>query len=516
MADTEPARLARFVRWFGLLGGPVVALAVFLLLSAFTGDVRVDEAGAYAGGLSEAGRVTAAVGVWMAVWWLTEAIPIPATALLPIALFPMLGVTDGVGAATAGYANPIIYLFLGGFVLGLAMEKWGLHKRIALITIGIVGTSPARLIGGFMIATAMMSMFVSNTATVVMMLPIAMSVVGLVSGAVGEAEGEGERRRVGSFAVCLLLGVAYAASIGGVGTLIGTPPNTILAGFLRDQYGVDLGFAQWMKVGIPIVVVLLPLTWVYLTRFAFPLRLARVPGGRGFIRDELRGLGPMSRGEWNVFVVFCLTAGLWVFRPQLAALGGPLAGLSDTGIAIAAALVLFVLPVPARDGGGGVFTMDWQTAERLPWGILILFGGGLALASAVDTNGVDEFIGLAFAGLTWAPTVLVIGAVAATVIFLTELTSNTAVTAALMPVLASAAGELGIAPDTLLVPAAIAASCAFMLPVATPPNAIVFSSGQVSIAQMAKAGLWLNVIGSVLITVFAWGLVGRLLGLELG
>lgn len=495
------------VRRLAIVIGPVLAVLAYLLAPQLPAEPTPG-----AIGLSDAGRATVAVGVLMAIWWLTEAIPLSATALIPIALLPLLGAMP-LGEVTARYGHPLIFLFLGGFLLGIAMERWGLHKRIALVTILLVGTRPVMLIAGFMVATAMLSMFVSNTATTIMLLPIGMSVIALVRSSVARdlaqagKSASDQDHAVRGFATALMLGIAYAASIGGIGTLIGTPPNTVLASFLSDEFGVTIGFAQWMRLGLPIVIVFLPLAWLYLTRIAHPIRLKVIPGGRELIRTELRNLGPIKRGEWTVLTVFTLTAMSWILRPQLVALGTnlgltPLTHLSDTGIAIIAAVALFIIPVDAKRG---VRVIDWEHARKLPWGVLILFGGGLALAKAISTTGVDTFLGAGFASMQGVPLWVIILVVAGVVIFLTELTSNTAVTAALLPVLASAAGALDQPIVMLLVPATLAASCAFMLPVATPPNAIVFSSGVVTIRQMARAGLWLNLAGIVVVTLMMLG-----------
>jgi solute carrier family 13 (sodium-dependent dicarboxylate transporter), member 2/3/5 len=501
------------VRWAGLVVGPLVGFAVFQVAP----EAAVDAAGEVVRGLTQEGRVTAGVGALMAVWWLTEAVPLSATALLPIALLPLLGART-IGEATAPYADPVIFLFLGGFILGLAMQRWGLHRRIALATILLVGTAPRRLIAGFMLASAVMSMWVSNTATVAMMLPIGISVIHLVFARLGrdddparppEPAGPGA-----NFATALMLGIAYAASIGGVGTLIGTPPNVILKGYVELTYGQEIGFAAWLAVGLPLVAVFLPLAWLYLTRIAFPVRLEAIPGGRAMIQAELRGLGRPAAGERAVFLVFTLTALCWILRPQLVRATG-LTGLTDEGIAVVAATVLFLIPANARER---TFVMDWETASKLPWGILILFGGGLSLAAAIQANGVDRFIGGGFAALAGVPPWLIVLAVALGTIFLTELTSNTAVTNTLMPVLGGggAAAVLGVDAAFLLIPAAIAASYAFMLPVATPPNAIVFGSGYVRLPQMVKAGVWLNLVGALLVTTMAYFLAGTLLRLDLG
>ncbi len=482
--------------WWGLAVGPLAALAVWALLHG-------------APDLTPGGRATAAVAVLMAVWWLTEALPLPVTALVPIVLLPLTGAAD-VRAATAPYASKVIYLFLGGFVLGLGLQRWGLHRRIALRTILLVGTGPRRIVAGFMVATAVLSMWVSNTATTVMMTPIGASVAGLLLRRLREEGGDEAQGR--AFATCLLLGIAYAASIGGVGTLIGTPPNAVLKGFVEDTYGVEISFAGWLLVGLPLVIVFLPLAWLWLTARAFPVRLRSLPGGRQVVAEELARLGPMSRGEWTVLVVFCLAALGWVLRGRIVAWTG-LTGLTDEGIAVAAALALFVVPVEPRTR---TFAMDWETARRLPWGVLLLFGGGLSLAAAIRDNGVDRFLGAGFSALEGLPAWALVAAVVLLVVFLTELTSNTAVTTTLLPVLAAAATALALAPAVLLVPAAVAASCAFMLPVATPPNAIVFGSGHVTLRQMARAGLALNLLGVVVVTLVVYGLGVRVLGMTFG
>lgn len=512
--------------WAGRVAGPVLALAVYWLLP-------VDEA------LSTPARTTAAVGILLAVWWMTEAMPLPATALVPIIAFPLLGVLS-IEEATAPYADPNIFLFMGGFMIALAMQRWNLHRRIALLTVRAVGTRPSRLIAGFMIATAFISMWVSNTATTVMMLPIGLSVLLLVldrvaasTGDTGAAErvasasdGEGgsgaamstliEDKDTRNFAVALMLGIAYAASIGSLATLIGTPPNLILAAFVEQNYDIELGFGRWMMMGLPLSVVFLALAWLLLTKVAFPSGLTEIPGGRKVIQDELDKLGSMSRGEWTVLVVFVSTALLWVFRQPLTeweTLTGVLpftANLTDAGIAITSAIVLFLLPVSTRRG---ISALDWRTAQQLPWGVLLLFGGGLSLAAAVQASGLDAFIGEQVGGLGTLPVVLLIAGVATVVLLLTEVTSNTATAAAFLPVLGGIAVGLDIMPLVILVPAALAATCAFMLPVATPPNAIVFGSGYVTISQMLRAGVMLNAVALVLITAAVYLLGGWALGI---
>lgn len=508
----EPQRVSTRA-WIGRFLGPVIALAAYLLIP--TGE-----------GLSQSGAATIAVGLLMATWWVTEALPLPATALLPIALFPLFGVVE-ITDATEPYASDTIFLFMGGFMIALAMQRWGLHRRIALNIVLAVGTRPVRLIGGFMLATALLSMWVSNTATAVMMLPIGLSVLALVIDGTGSGESteesddaseEGSEQRMqriagsSNFAVALMLGIAYAASVGSLATIIGTPPNTFMVEFLSQEYDINIGFAQWMLVGAPLAVVFLGLTWLVLTRFVYPPEISEISGGKELIRGQLDEMGPASRGEKIVLTVFIVTALLWIFRQLLSELP-LLGGLEDAGIAIAAAIALFAIPVDWRNG---VFALDWRTALGLPWGVLLLFGGGLSLANGISETGVDSWIGDGFGGLAGIPTLLFIALIAAAVVGLTELTSNTATAAALLPIFGGVAVGINLDPMLFIVPAALAASCAFMLPVATPPNAIVFGSGYVTIGQMVKAGVWLNITAIILITAAMYALTGWALGVSFG
>lgn len=443
---------------------------------------------------------TAAVGVLMATWWISEAIPIPATALLPLVLFPLLGIAS-IGAATAPFANPVIYLFLGGFLLAMALESCGLHKRLAISILSVVGTRPANLIGGFMAGTAFISMWVSNTATVVMMLPMATSVMALAHG--GDMVNERQSR---SFEVALLLGIAYAANIGGLGTLIGTPPNALLAGFMLESYGITIGFVQWMLLGVPLVIISLPVAWYLLTKVLHRVGTEEIAGGAALLDDERRALGPLSRAEWIVGSITALTATAWVTRPLFERW---VPALTDTGIAIAGALLVFIIPFSWRPLR---FALDWKQAERLPWAVLLLFGGGLSLAAAIQQTGLAEWIGTALGAIGGWPVFAVIAIVTLVVIFLTELTSNTATAAAFLPVVASLAVGMGADPMLLAIPTAIAASCAFMMPVATPPNAIVYGTGRLTIPEMATAGIWLNLFFVMLLPVFVYLVAGRVFG----
>lgn len=454
------------------------------------------------GGLDAAAWCTAAVGVLMAVWWMTEALPIPATALLPLVLFPLLGIAPMADTA-APYAHPLIFLFLGGFLLALAMERWRLHRRVALRVVHRLGARPVRLVAGFMLASALLSMWISNTATAMLMLPIGLSLIELVDR--GE-RGEGGERIGRHFALCLMLGIAYACSLGGVGTLIGTPTNALLAAFLADTYGLEIAFADWLRVGLPLIAVGLPAMLWLLTRRVYPIRMREVPGAAAFLAAELERLGPITRPERRVAVVFSLTALAWITRPLLQ---GLLPGLTDPGIAMTAGLILFLLPAGGRDpeiGHRGAL-LDWATARRLPWGVLLLFGGGLSLAAAIRDSGLAAWIGDGMRVLAPLPAPVIVVAVMAVILLLTELTSNTATAAAFLPVLASMADGLGLEPLALLVPATLAASCAFMLPVATPPNAIVYGSGRVTVPQMVRAGAPMNLLFLLLIALLSSFLV---------
>jgi sodium-dependent dicarboxylate transporter 2/3/5 len=454
-------------------------------------------------GLGPSAWRTAAVGLLMAVWWVTEAVSISATALLPIVLFPLLGITDVEGATTP-YANPLIFLFLGGFLLAQAMQAWGLHRRVALGIVRRVGTNPQSIVIGFILASAFLSMWVSNTATALMMLPIGLSIIDLARDRL-EAQG---RPPDTHFGLVLLLSIAYACNIGGIGTLIGTPPNALLAGFFSETYGVEVGFAQWMTLGLPVVGSALPTMYIVLT-WVYPIELDELPGGAKIIEAEREKLGPVSKAERRVALVFVGAATLWMTRPLLAEV---VPGLSDAGIAVGAGLLLFMLPAGTDDRS----LLIWRDAEELPWGVLLLFGGGLSLASAISDTGLATWIGEGVRALSAWPLLLVILGTVALIVLLTEITSNTATTAAFLPILGAVAVGLGENPFLLAVPAALGASCAFMLPVATPPNAIVYGSGMLSIPEMSRAGLWLNLASVLLVTALAYALLGMAFGVELG
>lgn len=464
----------------GLWLGPVTALAMMVSGAPES--------------LGTAGWNAAAMGLLMAIWWATEAVPIAVTALLPLVFFPLLGIAT-IDKAAAPFANKVIYLFLGGFVIALAMQRWNLHHRIALGVLQHAGRNGRTLVGGFMLACALLSMWVSNTSTTLMMLPIALSVIEVMHRSV---PGQSDQSR-GNFRLALLLGVAYAASIGGLATLVGSPPNAMMAAFLRDGYAIEVDFAHWLLVGLPLCAMLLPLTWLVLTRLLFPVDFTTSEEGLALLRKMKDDLGAISTPEKRVATVFLIVALAWIFRPLLAKLPG-LALLDDSGIAMAGAVALFL--VPSGDNQDPAL-LRWRHVEKLPWNILILFGGGLALAAAVTDTGLAGWLGANLQAVATLPVPLLVLIVTAMIIFLTELTSNTATAATFLPVVAAVAVAAGVDPLVLVIPVTLAASCAFMLPVATPPNAIVFASSALTIPEMAKAGLVLNLISIALISLLA-------------
>ncbi|OOZ41009.1 anion transporter [Solemya pervernicosa gill symbiont] len=461
----------------GLLLGP--ALFLILLL------IPTPE------GMPPAAMQTAAVVALMAVWWVSEALPLPVTALLPIVLFPLLDITPAT-QVTRAYAHHIIFLFLGGFLIAIAIERWQLHRRIALLVLRLVGTRPDRLLFGFMFVTAFLSSWISNTASTLMMVTIGTAVLTRLS--------ENGSKLENGLGTALMLGIAYAASIGGIATLIGTPPNAILAGIMESSYGVQIGFMEWMVFALPLSLAMLVITWLYLSRFAYRLNNGTQLSNHSLFSDELHRLGPMSSQEKRVLFIFLLVVTGWIGRgfvdiPMLK-------GITDSTIAIAGALLLFITPSGRKPGER---LLDWQSTAKVPWDILILFGGGLALAGGVADSGLSTWLGEQMVGLAGMPLPVMIGLLVLMVVFLTEVSSNTATASLLLPVLGGFAVASGIPAMTLMAATALAASFAFMLPVATPPNAIVFSSRKVTLPQMARAGIWLNLIGTLLITVaIAW------------
>lgn len=451
-------------------------------------------------GLDPAAWRTAGVVAAMAVLWMTEALPLAVTALLPLVLFPLLGVAP-VKDAAAPFANPVIFLFLGGFILALGVQRWRLHERVAFGIVSLTGSRPTRVLLGFMTATALVSMWINNSATTVMMLPMAMAVAALFR------ERAGGR---GQFGLALMLGVAYASSIGGTGTLVGTAPNALMAGFLRDTYGFEVGFARWMMVGVPVVVLGVLGTHAILAGLCLRGSPTEVPGLCEEVRGRREALGPWSRGEVSVTVVFIGTAAAWLAQPWLQSL---VPGLSDAVIAMTGAVLLFVVPADWRRG---TFLLAGENLRDIPWSVLLLLGGGLSMAEMVDRTGLAAWLGRWAGEFQGLPLILAVVLVTVSILLLTELTSNTATVATFLPVVASVAVGMGENPLLLVVPTVLAASCAFMLPVGTPPNAIVFASGLVPLPRMARLGLAVNLFFILLIPLVVLTLGARVFGWEAG
>tara|TARA_B100002003_G_scaffold242189_1_gene264896 strand:+ start:8561 stop:10060 length:1500 start_codon:yes stop_codon:yes gene_type:complete len=467
----------------GLILGPLAAVLLMLMPAPES--------------LNPVAWSAAAVGVWMAIWWSTEAVNVAVTALLPLVLFPHLGILD-IKSASAPYANPTIYLFLGGFMLALALQKANLHKRIAYFILSYVSSSARSIVLGFMVVSAILSMWMTNTSTTMMLLPIALSILSTME---GEHSHFNPTQRK-NFQLSLLLGIAYAATIGGMSTLVGTPPNAFLVGFMNDTYDVQLDFAKWMLIGIPLSITLLPLAWLSLTRWIYPVDFSTPEAAKVQLAEQRNALGPVRKEEWRVGVLFLGVAVAWMTRPLLAKWLS-LDGLSDAGIAMTAAVLLFIIPNGKGGDSKDGALLAWDDMKAIPWGILVLFGGGLSLAAAVSNTGLAQWLGEGLVNIDAFGMLFLVLAATTLVIFLTELTSNLATAATFLPVVAVIALEMGGEPMTLILPVTLAASCAFMLPVATPPNAIVFSSGYISIAQMARAGFALNIVSVLLVTAIA-------------
>ena len=474
----------------GIFLGPVL----FLIILFF---VKPD-------GMSSEALAMLAVTVWIATWWITEAIPIAATALLPLVLLPTLGVLP-ISETAASYSHPMVLLYMGGFMIAMAIEKWNLHKRIALTIISIIGTDIQKIILGFMVSTAFLSMWISNTATSLMMLPIGVAVVTQLTPNASIKEVLPNNLGKG-----LMLGIAYSASIGGMATLIGTPTNIILAGVIKDMYGYEISFSQWMLYGLPVSVLLLAFCWFYLVKYAFPFEKDfKTEGGKEEIQRQLSLLGAMTKEEKRVAWVFGSVSFAWISRTFL--LQDLIPALDDTIIAISGVLVLFVLPSSKPK----TKLLDWKTAESIPWGILLLFGGGLSLAEGFKATGLASWLGNQFVFLDFMAFGLFLLIIVAAVNFLTEITSNVATASMILPILAAVSYSMGVHPFGLMVGATMAASCAFMLPVATPPNAVVFGSGYLRIPDMVKAGLWMNVVSILIITLFTYYLLPLIWGIDL-
>lgn len=494
-SDGKDPRSYKSAQLIGLILGPVL---FFLTLFFFRPE-----------GLSPEGLAILASTLWIATWWMTEAIPIPATSLLPIILFPLAGGLD-IKTTTASYGDGTVFLFMGGFVIALAMEKWNLHRRIALTIINMIGTNMERIVLGFMVATGFLSMWISNTATAMMMVPIGLAIIVQITDALKENPSIDTSKENFGFGKALMLGIAYSASLGGIATLIGTPPNALFAGAVEKMYGINIGFGQWMLFGVPIAWIFIFFTWFYLVKFAYPSSIKELPGGRKVLLDEKAKLGKASYEEKVVFVIFIGAALAWISRTFILQKINP--AIDDTVIAIVAAIILFVIPSRNKKGD---HLMDWDTAMKLPWGILLLFGGGLAIAAGFTSSGLSEWIGSQLTGLQGLNTFVVILAVTTLVIFLTEITSNTATASMMYPIMASLAVAVGVHPIAVMVAAGVAASCAFMLPVATPPNAVVFGSGYLRIPDMVKAGFALNIFGIIVVTLAIYFLLPVAWGLDL-
>lgn len=432
-----------------------------------------------------------AVAAWMIVWWLTETVSISVTALIPVVVFPLIGAMD-IGQTASHYASPIVFLFFGGFVMALALEKVNLHKRLALAIIRRTGTAPDRVVLGFMIATAFLSMWISNTASTVVMLPIALSVITLLMN-----DEDGFTQKDSFFALSIMLGIAFSANIGGIATLIGTPPNSVLAGFMQNEYNVEISFLNWMLMGLPFSIIMLFVCYWVLVKWIYPSSLKKIDNAKALIDGEIHKLGPIRREEKLVIAIFLAAILLWIFKNGFNKLTD-LVYFTDAGISLLAAFALFTIPYQLKSQKR---ILIWQDTVRLPWGILILFGGGLALANGLAEAGIIDMIGKAVTDHQGTSIILVTSFLIFIMLFMTELMSNVALVAIFVPVVAGIA--LGLDADMmhLCVPIAMASSCAFMLPMATPPNAIVFASGHVKVFQMAKAGVVLNLI-SVLLLIF--------------
>lgn len=477
----DKARGFPFYKKAALIIGPAICLTTFLYGSQTDRLELVYMAG---------------IALWMMLWWITEVVPIYVTALLPMILFPSLGLFS-LKETFAPYANPIIFLFMGGFIIALAMEKCKLHIRIALNLIKITGTKPTGIILGFSLATAFLSMWISNTATTVMMLPIAMSVMELL-------KQKDHSKEYKKFGLALMLSIAYAANIGGTMTLIGTPPNVVFAGFMLDRYQIEVGFGEWMLIGVPFGLTLLAITYFLLTKVIINIQLPKIEGAKSLITNELSGLGKMKRAEKMVLAIFILTASLWMFKSQINSIVFGTNMLSNTSIAMLGGLLMFCLPVRLSSGE---FILKWKAMKDLPWGILLLFGGGLSLAGGLESVGAIDLIGNYVANnLNTSVWVLVIG-LATLSLFATEIMSNVALVTVLLPVVMGVGDQMGVSPFELAIPVTLAASCAFMMPISTPPNAVVYSSGQVKVGQMMRVGIVINLVTIVILSSLVYWLV---------
>ena len=504
--DTTQPRVSRMRRAGGLWLG--VALFGLILVWPTPTDLP-----------PEAQR-TAATVVLMACWWIGESAPLGVTALVPLVAFPLLGIMPSTQVAP-NYANHYVFLLLGGFFIALAMQRWNLHTRIALWIIKLVGTSARRLVLGFMLSAGFLSMWISNSATTMMMMPIGLGLLMKIE----EMQGKSPGRRLANFGTCLMLGIAYAANIGGVGTLVGTFPNLVFAGMFQKHFpdGPEITFVQWMKVGLPFAAMFIPIMWAYMVMGVLPIKGKVIENADELIDQEIARLGKMCRGEVTVLVVFVVTALLWIFRtdvhlgfftmPGWSSVLGLEKYVHDATVAMAMGILCFLLPV---DRKAGVSLLDWEQGKKAPWGILLLFGGGFAIAAGFEESGLTEWVGTQLRVLEGVPVPVIVAAIVLMMTFLTEVTSNTATTTMMLPILAATARVLNVNPLLLMLPATIAASCAFMLPIATPPNAIVFASGRVNLLQMAKVGFLLNLFTVAFLTAFIYFWVVPVFGISTG
>lgn len=483
--------MSKMIPRLGLYLGPIAFLLIY-----FFGK---------SDGLGVEAQAMLALTAWMAIWWISEAMPIATTAFLPLILMPLLGILQ-IGDVSSNYMHPTVMLYMGGFLLATGIEKWNLHRRIALNIINLLGTDLRKIVLGFILATGFLSMWISNSATALMMLPIGLAVVNqfktqLGTGNHGIADNLGKN---------IMLGIAYSASIGGMATLIGTPTNSILAAVVKEIYGYSIGFNEWMMFGLPLVIVLIMICWYYLVNIGNKLpKNFSLPDGKNIIGVQLKSLGKISYEEKSVLIVFGLVCFAWIIRSFV--LDKLIPGIDDTIIVLIGVVVMFVLPSSKPDER----ILDWKTAEQIPWGVLILFGGGLALAEGFKVTGLAEWIGQGFTLIEGISFFILLLIIVGAVNFLTEVTSNVATASMILPILASVALKLDLHPFGLMVGATLAASCAFMLPVATPPNAVVFASGYLQIKDMVKAGFWLNIISIILVTLMVYYILPLIWGIDL-
>ncbi|NQX93056.1 MAG: DASS family sodium-coupled anion symporter [Flavobacteriales bacterium] len=468
--------------------GPIIKLMLGPVLFLVSTMIPSDQ-------LSQEGILAIGIGLWMVAWWVTEAAPIAVTSLLPIVLFPTCQIMS-ISDVTAMYGHRFVFLFLGGFIIALAMEKWKLHQRIAVNIVNATGSSERKIVLGFMIATAFLSMWVSNTATTLLMMPIALSVASLFSA--------NNHSKKSGFVIACLLSIAYAANVGGISTLVGTPPNAAMAGIIEDQTGRVIGFSEWMKWAFPFSITLLVLVYVFLTRVLFKLNKKDNPNVAQALQERVKALGSWSNPEVRVMLIFATTAVLWMSRSLLNK-GLPFK-LDDTVIGITMSIMLFILPAGDHKKKSSKL-LDWDDTSKLPWGILLLFGGGMALASGFKTTGVMEYLGVLLSDFATWPLILLLLIMILVALFATELMSNLALVNVLIPMVLVVSQSSDLPFMQLAVPVTIASSCAFMFPMATPPNAIVFSSNQITISQMARAGIVLNLIATGLLVAMIFAFI---------